>query len=123
MGPDSATRAAIDAVLTHHPQMERELHRRVADLLAAVSVGLPSASLSSAVIDYIRDTILPHAAPERVTLHAAAARRRTVQGRSARPCAVVRRRVQRSSVWRSSGVNANGTLGRPRVGCMQEPSG
>lgn len=65
MGPDSATRAAIDAVLTHHPQMERELHRRVADLLAAVSVGLPSASLSSAVIDYIRDTILPHAAPER----------------------------------------------------------
>src|ERR1039458_580856 len=47
----------------------------------------------------------------------------TIRERKARPCAVVRRRVRRSRIWRSSGVTASAALGRPRVGCMQEPSG
>src|ERR1017187_6776461 len=51
------------------------------------------------------------------------AQRSTMRERKATPCAVVRRRVQRSRVWRSSGVTASGAFGRPRVGYMQEPSG
>jgi len=50
------------------------------------------------------------------------AQRRTMRERTASPCAVLRRRVQRSSVCRSSALTVSGALGRPRVGRMLEPS-
>jgi hypothetical protein len=50
------------------------------------------------------------------------AQRSTMRERNAKPCAVVRRRVHRSIVWRSYSVAASRALRRPRVGCMLGPS-
>ena len=74
MAADASTASPIEAIIAHHAEMERELRRRVDDLVAVVARGEASAPAAAAVIDYLQTTILPHAASEEATLYAAAAR-------------------------------------------------
>lgn len=69
-----------DAIVAHHAEMTCELQSRVDRLVAAVGRGEPSLPAAQAVLDYLGDTIYPHAAGEEAVLYktAAATERRLI---------------------------------------------
>jgi uncharacterized protein (DUF2249 family) len=70
---ESADEAALSAMLDHHAQLRAELDSRVAALRDAVLGGAPYAAATGALVSFIDEHLLPHAAAEEGSLYPAAA--------------------------------------------------
>lgn len=70
---ESADEAALSAMLDHHAQLRAELDSRVAALRDAVVGGAPYDAARNALVGFIDEQLLPHAAAEEGSLYPAAA--------------------------------------------------
>jgi len=70
---ESAEDAALSAMLDHHAQLRGELESRVAALRDAAFTGAPGQAAADAVVEFIDQQVLPHAAAEEGSIYPAAA--------------------------------------------------
>lgn len=68
--PPTDTEAAA-AIAAHHAEMQAELHRRIAELTTAVGRDARHGEAARAVLEYLDDDLLPHAAAEEAVLYPA----------------------------------------------------
>ena len=64
-----------DAIVAHHAEMLSDLQARVDDVVRGTAAGKPAKQQADAVLEYIRSTIIPHAAAEERVIYRAADRR------------------------------------------------
>jgi len=70
---ESAEDAALSAMLDHHAQLRGELESRVAALRDAAFTAAPERAAADAVVEFIDQHVLPHAAAEEGSIYPAAA--------------------------------------------------